>query len=193
MHLLLERQYPCRPMKELGPIVHEYFDHAEGCYLCVQERSNHFSLARIFGDLVTYWRFTLDGRIRDISFTIREDSVKRFHPVVEVSEINRATAWDKGIAKVCPLPDIFNNFDAETMSHHPEDQYRIFISRGIKNVLRILASLDKPSIDVVRRDGQQSFQVLRENKQLYAALEYIVAHEPDVSLDYPTPLHIQYD
>ncbi len=172
--------------------VREYFGYAEGCYLCLQDRTENISIARVFGNLTTFWRYSHDGRLKNIAFKYKEKEAKKYSPFIDLLEADTQVAWEEGIANLYPLPEEVKVLDGEVQHCHPEDQCRIFISRGIKNVLRLLTALDKPEIEITRRVGQQPLQDLHDNTAIGHTLEFIAAHEPEVERISPEQISIRY-
>lgn len=159
--------------------IREYFGHAEGCYLGIQERSYNFSVARIFGVITFFWRFTYDSRIENVG--MRHSSLNKYFRIMGIDATNRKHAWTEGRASCHAIPDESLTLDDALLSDAvPGENYRALITKGIESVRRLITALGKPGCEAYRREHQLPLHDILGNAPLYSALELVSAHEPTI-------------
>lgn len=170
----------------------EYFGPAEGCYLGVQERQENFSITRIFGSLVMFWRYSYDGRINNIGCSVPGNPKRTYCPITYLNSTDSEFAWEQGEASIFPLPQQICCIKGIVDKLPLEEQFQIIFNKGRVCATRLLSTLSKPPVQMEVREHQLPLYHLAESAPVCHALEFIVAHEPKIALEPPATLRISY-
>jgi hypothetical protein len=172
------------------PLIHEYFGFTGKRYLGVQEHDDHLSLMHIYGGIVCFWRFTYDGRIRNIGFNVKENNW--YHHALTLKKTNASLNWREGFARYNFLPEQASSIQDDILCMHPLDQYNNLIARAKKYSGDILQALHLDDAETKRKPQQLPLATIASNPRLQQALIQTALLEPELKVMNRFELNIQY-
>jgi len=182
--------YPVNTHSSRTLLIREYFGSTGTRYLGIQEHKDYLSLAHIFGEIVTFWRYTYDGRIQNIGFKIVKEQI--YYPALRMHKTDSAVDWNEGFANYNQLPEKAEFIEKDIIHMHPHDQFNNLIARGKEDIEKVLASLTIEDKDTRRRPNQLPLNVIKENPALLKTLKRVASLELTLNISGIQEINIRY-
>ncbi len=172
------------------PVLHEYFGKVVDHYFCIQERKDQLSISRAVGDLVLFWRFSMDGRIRNISFKVMKNNI--YLSGMRVYKTDALSHWETGFAFYRELPLESASILTRIANLPSLEQYSSLLLKMQGDLTAYLASPPNDDSATRRRPHQLTLQDLSLNNRAYSSLQLAVRLTPKFNVVDQSLARVQY-
>ncbi len=186
----VKKWYSVNSASKRDSTINEYFGKVGNNYFCIQEKTNQISLSRVFGKLVLFWRFFLDGRINNISFKLMDQN--RFFSGIQVYDVDALSYWNKGKASYRDPPQESNAILTKIAHLSTLDKYKFLLSRMQGDMISYLATSQEIESDTRLKPHQLPLKEILLNNRVKHSLELSVRLSPEFEIINPSTVMIYY-